>query len=126
MSHVLDRAIWIALTTRQAHLARGNGPLRFDADYSLFAASADPRDGTGLAQLIAPGGAIALTELVDVVLPAAVTIKQQSLLHQMIADRITPGKTRFDMVPLNDSDAEEMLVLATLTRPGPFFAKTNR
>lgn len=44
----------------------------------------------------------------------------------MIADAITPGAARFDVVALGDGDAAEMLALATLTQPGPFFARTHR
>jgi predicted GNAT family acetyltransferase len=126
MAHILDRAIWNALTTRQAQLARGHGPLRFDADYGLFAATADPRNGEGLTELIAPGGAIALTETVAVALPPDVVVQQQSVLNQMVATTIAAGRPDFAVTSLGDADAEEMLALATLTAPGPFFRKTHR
>lgn len=45
---------------------------------------------------------------------------------QMVAEALAPGAAELDCVPLGDADAAEMLALATLTRPGPFFAHTHR
>jgi predicted GNAT family acetyltransferase len=39
---------------------------------------------------------------------------------------MTPGDDPGGIVPLGDADAEEMLALATLTRPGPFQRNTHR
>ncbi len=127
MSHPLDRPVWHALTSRQAHLARGDGrALRFDDAYGLFAASADPADPSGLAALIAPGDSIALVEMGDVALPPAVTVQQQVACNQMTAARIAPGDAGLEITPLGDGDAAEMLALALLTKPGFFFHKTHR
>ncbi len=46
--------------------------------------------------------------------------------HHADAAAITPGEPRFAVVTLGDSDADAMLALATLTRPGPFYRHTNR
>jgi len=124
--HPLDRPVWNALTSRQAHLARGDArAVRFDADYGLFAAAADPADSDAVDALVPANGAIGLVEAHQPALPAGVTVKP-AICNQMIAEAITPGTTRFDVVTLGDGDAEEMLALATLTQPGPFFAKTHR
>lgn len=126
MGHVLDRPVWNALTSRQAHLARGDArALRFDPDCGLFAAAADPSDGATLATLLPETGAIGVVEAGDVALPAGALLKP-AICNQMIAESITPGEPRFDVVALGDDDAEEMLALATLTQPGPFFRKTHR
>ncbi|RYF89701.1 MAG: GNAT family N-acetyltransferase, partial [Caulobacteraceae bacterium] len=46
---------------------------------------------------------------------------------QMIAERqIAPVRPPFEILPLTDADAPEMLALATLTRPGPFFERTHQ
>jgi hypothetical protein len=48
--HPLDRAVWNALTTRQAHLAIAEGGVkRFDPKHALFAAAVEllPRLWTG-------------------------------------------------------------------------------
>lgn len=123
--HPLDRPVWNALTSRQAHLARGGARgLRFDADYGLFAAAADPADGDAVAALVPETGAIGLVEASTPALPAGVAVKP-AICNQMIAEAITPGTTRFDVLALGDGDAPEMLTLATLTQPGPFFARTH-
>jgi hypothetical protein len=42
MNHPLDRPVWNALTSRQAHLAQGDGRAwRIGAEHGLFAASRD-------------------------------------------------------------------------------------
>src|SRR3546814_15842408 len=43
----------------------------------------------------------------------------------MIAPHLSVPETGFHVVPLGDADAAEMLDLATLTEPGPFFARTH-
>jgi predicted GNAT family acetyltransferase len=124
MSHVLDRPVWNALTTRQAHFARGDGhALRFDSEVGLFAAT---HDGgvEGVLPLIPSGGGVALVEVREVPPAPGTLVIQHALLDQMIAPAITPGEAKFEIVPLDDGDAGEMLALATLTEPGPFFRRT--
>jgi len=124
--HPLDRPVWNALTSRQAHLARGDvRAVRFDPDYGLFAAAANALDGDAVGALVPVNGAIGLVEAHEPALPAGALVKP-AICNQMIADAITVGAPRFDAVALGDGDAEEMLALATLTQPGPFFAKTHR
>ena len=125
MSHPLDRPVWNALTSRQAYLARGDARgLRFDPQYSQFAACADPHDTMALLPLMADGS-IGVVEAVEIPFPPAFHA-HHAICNQMTAAAITPGETRFDVTSLGDDDAEAMLALATLTKPGPFFAKTNR
>ena len=130
MTHPLDRPIWASLTTRQASLAQGDGrALRFDPDYAMFAAAADDSDEAmaALAALVAAHGDGALVEADPVRLPPGVTVASQALCHQMIAHALTPGEApRFAIVPLGEDDAPQMFELATLTRPGPYFARTHR
>jgi predicted GNAT family acetyltransferase len=126
MVDVLDRPVWNALTTRQAHLARGGRrALRFAPDYGLFAASADGGPG-GILELIPPDNGVALVETHAVAAPPGAKIHQHAVCNQMIAQAITPGEVRFEIVPLGDADAEAMLALATLTEPGPFFRRTHQ
>jgi predicted GNAT family acetyltransferase len=127
--HPLDRPAWSALTTRQAPLAIGNSrALRFDPDYGLFAAAADgtPESLAALAALAPAEGAIGLVEPGPPPVPPGVALVSSALCHQMIAQSITPRPACFPLIPLTDADAPEMLALATLTRPGPFFARTHR
>jgi predicted GNAT family acetyltransferase len=125
MTHPLDRPVWNALTSRQAHLARGDArALRFDPQYGQFAACANPRDTDALVPLMADGG-IGVVEAADTPFPPGLHV-HHAICNQMTAAAITPGEPRFAVVPLGDADAGDMLALATLTRPGPFFARTNR
>jgi predicted GNAT family acetyltransferase len=127
MEHPLDRPAWSALTSRQAYLARGgSGALRFDPDYGLFAATADDSADAiaALVALVPETGAVGLVEARAMRLPPALAVKDE-ICNQMIADRIVPAETRFAVTALGDDDAEEMLALATLTQPGPFFRKTH-
>ena len=44
---------------------------------------------------------------------------------QMVAETLAGGSD-IDFLELGDADAAEMLALATLTEPGPFFTRTHR
>jgi predicted GNAT family acetyltransferase len=126
MSHVLDRPVWNALTTRQAQFAHGDGHvLRFDPEVGLFAAA---RDGSsdGLLPLIPSRGSVALVEVRKAPPPPGALVMQHAVLDQMIAPAITLGEAKFNIAPLGDGDATEMLALATLTEPGPFFRRTHQ
>jgi len=122
--HPLDRPAWSALTTRQASFAIGDArALRFDPAYGLFAASAD-RAGAGLAALA--DGPIGLVEPDLPPVPAGLVLVSSALCHQMVAETIVARDSAIAILPLGDDDAPDMLALATLTKPGPFFARTHR
>ncbi len=129
LAHPLDRPVWSALTgARQAHLALGDAQaIRFDPAYALFAVAADnaPKSVEALARLIPEGGAVGLVEAGEVPLPAGVPMRQAACV-QMTARSLTAGRTDLAFEALGDADAAEMLALATLTEPGPFFEKTHR
>jgi predicted GNAT family acetyltransferase len=129
MAHPLDRPVWNALTTRQAHLAEGDDRAwRIHAEYGLFAASHDLSSGNlaALAALIPDGGTIGIAETMPVIPPPGTMLAMQMDLHQMIAREIVAGEAGFEVTALGDADAEEMLALATLTEPGPFFRRTHQ
>lgn len=44
----------------------------------------------------------------------------------MIAERLTAGPDLPDVLDLTDAEGAEMLALATLTNPGPFFERTHQ
>jgi hypothetical protein len=128
--HPLDRAVWSALTGRQADvaIARG-GARRYDPAYGVFAAVEDRSTGSlaDLAALVAEHGDVALLEPDPPAHAPGVAIVSQDLGVQMTAERLTTAPPPdFEMVPLCDADGAEMLALATLTRPGPFFERTHR
>lgn len=124
--HVLDRAVWNALTGPQAELAEG-GDLarRFNRDQSPFAAARDgsPESLAALAALI-----VDETWLVEIdpVAPPGTKVLWQASCTQMTAPSPgDPGSTA-DVVSLTDADAPEMRALAALTQPGPFLTDTHR
>jgi len=129
--HPLDRPVWNALSTRQRNLAEGDGSaLRLAADYGIFAAAADdaPQSLAALAGLLPADGQLALVEAGPTPPVCGAVVTSQATICQMVAEAITSLATPvdFEITPLGDSDAPQMLALATLTRPGPFFARTHQ
>jgi predicted GNAT family acetyltransferase len=123
--------MWSALTTRQAHLAQGdpNTAIRIDPAYGLFAAAADsgPAAQAALSAFIPEAGVIGLVEPGPVVPPPGAAIASAALCVQMTVTRLTPAPApTFQIVDLGEAEAPQMLALATLTEPGPFFARTHR
>lgn len=128
-AHPLDRPVLSSLTGRQAHLAiaRG-GALRIDPDFGLFAAMADetPDSLAAAGDQICAHGPSGFVELSPPPAIPGTTVLSSALCWQMTAKAITPLKAvDFDIVPLTDADAAEMLALATQTKPGPFFSRTH-
>lgn len=128
-SHPLDRPVWSALTgARQAALALGDSAvaLRFDPAYAMFAVARDDTPA-GVAALggMAAAGAVGLIEAGESPLPPGVPVRQAACM-QMTATALTAGGADIAFETLGDADAVEMLALATLTEPGPFFEKTHR
>ena len=125
----LDRPIWHSLAGRQAALAIGDArALRFQPEVNLFGAAADdsPAALAALAGLIEVGGTLGLLEVgLTPLLPQTVVLSERRL-DQMVATRIHRAARAVEIVRLTESDAAEMLALAALTAPGPFFAATYR
>lgn len=125
LNHPLDRAVWNALSSRQAALSiRDGGVVRFDPAYATFAAAAPeatPKDWTALARTTGP---VALFE-VDPVIPQGLAEVNRIDCLQMTATALSADSRSIEFEPLTDADGPEMLALATLTQPGPFFAKTH-
>lgn len=129
MTHPLDRSVWTALTTRRAGLAIGTGGARrIDPTIGLFVAAADRSAASldDLATLISHGETVGMIETEAWPLPDGLRSTGAHQLAQMTATAPIAGPGLPDIVPLDDADAPAMLALATLTRPGPFFANTHR
>jgi predicted GNAT family acetyltransferase len=127
--HPLDRPVWNALTTRQADLACGDArALRFEPSHGPFAAAADASPGSlaALGALVPAEGQLWTVEAEAMPTPAGVVAVRSTVLHQMVAAAVAPPAPAFDIVRLTENDAPAMLALATLTKPGPFFARTHR
>jgi ribosomal protein S18 acetylase RimI-like enzyme len=127
--HPLDRPVWNALTTRQANLGVGDARARrYRSEINLFAAGAEPSEdcAAAVADFLGSGGPIGLVEAAPFPAIPGARVEKQAMIHQMLATG-SPGTTEgFDYQVLGDADAPEMLALATLTAPGPFFAGTHR
>lgn len=137
LAHPLDRPVWSALNTRVAPLAirrdqNGGAAVRLDPDVGVFVAAADGapasrklldvlcREYPG-AGLVEPEG-----DPIAAVLPDRPVVSSESCV-QMTAAALTAGhEADPDILTLDEADADEMLALATLTRPGPFRRGTLR
>ncbi|MDF2386005.1 GNAT family N-acetyltransferase [Nostoc ellipsosporum NOK] len=125
----LDNPAWSALCSRQKHLARSTGlAQRYDGDYATFATvvnhSYEPL--TALGALVARTGPAIVLEK-DPLPPVPGTIVRKHRMGvQMVAEHPLPADPDFAFLELGDADAPEMLALATLTEPGPFFARTHQ
>lgn len=128
MTHPLDRPAWTALRTRQRALARGEGgALRYVGDHAIFAATADhePASLAALGALIAATGPAIVLQKNPLPPVPGTRVEKHRMGVQMVAETLS-GLGAMDFVELGDADAPEMLALATLTEPGPFFARTHR
>jgi predicted GNAT family acetyltransferase len=129
MGHPLDRPIWASLATRQKPLGFGDDRARrFDPAYGVFAAAADRSPGSraALVDLIRAHGEAALVEAEEPDVPPGLDVITRASLWQMEAPDVKLVPAAFDWEPLTDADGPEMLALATLTKPGPFYSRTHQ
>lgn len=137
LAHPLDRPAWSALTTRVAPLtirrAQGQGSaVRLDPEIGVFAAAADGSpDSRALLDALCreyPGAGLVEPEgePIEAVLPDVPVVSRAACV-QMTAGTLTPGhESDLDILTLGEADADDMLALATLTKPGPFRRGTLR
>jgi predicted GNAT family acetyltransferase len=128
MMDALDRPVWSALTTRQAALARGDARAwRFAPEYGVFAAAADGSDASqaALGEMVQASGTAWTVEVEPATAPPGAAVVRAALCHQMVAGCVTPGSA-LACVDMVEADGPEMLALARLTEPGPFFSATHR
>jgi predicted GNAT family acetyltransferase len=128
--HLLDRPVWSAFTGRQADLTiRRGGALRVHPDFGLFAGAVDNSSEAlaDLGELVREMGTVGLVELAAPPPVPGTEVISSALCLQMVAETVAPAwDVAFEMLALNDADAAEMLALATLTKPGPFFTRTHQ
>lgn len=128
MSAPLERPIWSALTGAQAPLTISMGVARrYHPDIGLFAATPDTSAASlaDLSALIAAHGEVALVEPTAPPTVPGTEVVSEALCWQMVAEApVAVPPVAFEVLDLAPGDAAEMLALATLTRPGPFFART--
>jgi len=127
--HPLDRPVWSMLTGKQSHLAVGDEhALRLAPDFGIFAAAADASamSVAALEHLVPADGAIATVGLSEPS-PGPRVSAESHVIWQMMCEQLTQTceSPTFAIRQLSSHDAPQMLALATLTRPGPFFARTH-
>jgi predicted GNAT family acetyltransferase len=124
MTHILDRPAWNSLHTAHADLAIGSAlAMRYPPSIVPFAAAADDTRESldALASLPAADETMALVEAGPITVPPGFVVVSDMLrLVQMTADQPHAQITDPRIQPLGEDDAEEMLALALLTKPGPF------
>lgn len=126
-AHPLDRPVFAALSTDLADITVREGEARrLHPDYGPFAASDTPENLEALLFLARTHGAVWIVEDgVPPALPAGLKLEKQAEVIQMVASQLTPPSAHSDVEVLSDADAPEMRVLALMTEPGPFAAKTH-
>jgi ribosomal protein S18 acetylase RimI-like enzyme len=130
VSHVLDRPVWNALNTEQAHLAVVRGAaVRLDPAYGPFAAARDAgpeAQAALLATLDGPDDRIGVVEREAWPVPRGTRILGGGDLVQMVLEQPAdaPDDPRIEL--LGEGDAAEMAELALATEPGPWSSATHR
>lgn len=132
--HPLDHPVWTSLTGPQAGIAVG-GDLarRYPVDVHQFAAAVDDSAAAlaALTELVAPGQRVFLARRADLVLPPGLQPVLRARCVQMVCAEPLPAavldevEAARDTVALGETDAADMLSLATRTEPGPFLARTG-
>jgi len=130
VNHPLDRPVWNALTSRQAHLTVANGAaVRIDPSYGPFAAARDQGEEAQAAlaaTLNGPEDRLYVVELEPWPAPAGTRIVEHRNLVQMIAEgALPPAPDDRRIVLLDEQDAAEMAALARATEPGPWSSATH-
>jgi len=123
MSHVLDRPVWGALTSRHATLAEGSSlAMRYQPSVHPFACCRDnsPASLAALAELASPGDTQIFLQADGIVVPQGFATVALADGVQMLAQNTFPEIDDDRIEQLGAADAADMLELATLTRPGPF------
>ncbi len=127
--HELDRPIWHALATRHRAIAQGAGlARRYDPLHSPFAACRDdgPASLAALAELVPQSGMLVMLQAGAAPVPAGCEAALVDQGVQMLLDVLRPRALEHPVIDLGDDDADDMLALASLTRPGPFLPRTHR
>jgi len=131
VSEPLDRPVWNALTTEQAHLAVVTGAaVRMDPGYGPFAAARDTSDeamAALAATLRGPDDRIGVVEREAWAAPEGTKVLGGGDLMQMVFEGPPPEAPDDPRIKrLGERDAKAMAALAHATEPGPWGSKTHR
>lgn len=125
----LDRPIWTTLSTCHVQFSRAVGSARrFVGDIGPFAASRDnsPSSVDDLGQLLSGDAANgALLQIDEIAIPTTIEMNMAAEGVQMLLERAIAPPEQGDIVRLDAQDGPDMLALAELTKPGPFYPRTH-
>lgn len=124
----LAHPVFSALSTGDRHMARGSEHAKFfDEEVSPFA-DFDTDPGTGfkeLHELLPPKRRILFATPEKIETPQGWILKAYiEGLQFVYRQDILPANPSIEPAPLNGSHVDEMVALATLTKPGPFSKRT--
>jgi predicted GNAT family acetyltransferase len=120
----LENPVHVALTSRHRGIALANGGARrYPFELARFAGLESPSAIADLLALVDPGQIVAVVTSAELEPPGEWELLRAQRIEQMVADR-RPEPPRHQPVVLGDADVPEMLDLAAVTEPGPFFART--
>ncbi len=125
--NILDNPAWHALSTRQAGFAEGDDRAkRFPVGITRIAATVDQsiESFDSLAKLLRLNEEVGLFTGVPDFLPADLTISRTVRSLQMVWTGKETLPRAHTIETLTSGDADEMLMLAELTQPGPFGRRT--
>ncbi|MGX4805310.1 GNAT family N-acetyltransferase [Bradyrhizobium guangdongense] len=125
---LLDRPIWSALTTSQKHLAEGGSRARrYPVDMTPFADMVDMSEASfaALGDLLPPSQVAALFTPEPVAVPSGFKVVLSENGEQMIGSPADSPLRDAEIVRLGAADVPAMMALTTLTKPGPFAARTH-
>jgi ribosomal protein S18 acetylase RimI-like enzyme len=130
MEHLLDNPVWHALIGPHAHIAVGHGLARhYPRDIAPFSAIADatPIAYNHLAAELPRGIEARLFRLAEEPAPSGWDVISSRPIIQMMADDVAAPNVSLRQAPteLGADDAQEMLQLAEIARPGPFGPHTQ-
>lgn len=125
---VLDRPIWSALATAHAALGECAGLARRYRPGLLALAGTEtdtPQAMADFAALSRPGETLYFLQADPILPPTGFEVLVAAEAVQMIAQAGAVVASDEAIVALGEEDAEEMLALAILTKPGPFSLKSQ-
>lgn len=128
LKHLLDNPVWEALSTEDARLNCGTDVVRyFTEDVSPFVGMKhwDDHDLAMLEKELPAGRSFSVMIADKVRIPTCFQVVFTTALYQMVCTRFQPlFDSSLSMRSLGDADVPAMLELTSLTKPGPFLART--
>ncbi len=129
MENGLDNVVWEALGSRQAAMNAGTEQLRyFDADVAPFVGMRDWSEACHalLTTALPEDRPFSVMITRPVTIPAAFKSVFSIPLFQMVCPALKPYPDEVEgMRELGTEDIPAMLELTALTKPGPFYQRTN-